>query len=147
MEKVKCNIDIRYGISFNEVVSLIESNANANSFFTVEKTDSYAVGHFLDLPENWKDHLLRLSLFNEKSEVRIERDLDSFSVRVFREGENCGATQELLKKEQSYLLSKNKACSELSKEGLTKLGYAEYFIEDENSGIPLKFDERLTGFI
>ena len=108
MEKVKCNIDIRYGISFNEVVSLIESNANANSFFTLEKTDSYAVGHFLDLPENWKDHLLRLSLFDEKSEVRIERDLDSFSVRVFREGENCGATQELLKKEQSYLLSKIK---------------------------------------
>lgn len=145
MEKVKCHIEQLYGKTLEEVSGVIEQYARENSFYILEKTDSFSAGYLLEMQENWQDHLLKLTVFNRGSEVRIERDDDGFALRVLSEDAEDGEI--LLKKNITYLLSKNTVSADLVNDGYSLLSYAEYFKNDENSGIPLKVEERFTGFL
>lgn len=145
MEKVKCHIEQLYGKTLEEVSAVIEHYAKENSFYILEKTDSFSAGYLLEMHENWQEHLLKLTVFNKDSEVRIERDDGCFALRILAEDASDGEI--LLKKNISYLLAKNTVSADLLKDGYSLLSYAEYFKNDENSGIPLKVEERFTGFL
>ena len=147
MNKVQFSIDTRV-LTPDAARMLWPELFSGEAWFLLEQPKRCLCGRLPDLPPDWHEHLLSCTIFSDDAELRMEPDEDGLCCRIVCEGRELPGSISVAgyARRRVYLLRKHKVTDPLLvQDRLPRLRHTEYFVPDENSGMPVLRAERLSG--